>query len=135
MVRDVRVVGLLLALTLGGCGQSMATISGKVTVDGAPLEKGTIAYVPAEGTGAPATVEVVNGAYQAQMTPGKKLIQISAPKVIGKRKEYNGPNAPEVEISEESLPEKYNSKSELTFDAKGGANTKDWQVESKNAKP
>ena len=54
------------------------------------------------------TVEILNGKYATdKMVSGKKFVQISAPKVVGKRKEYEGPDAPLVELTEERLPPKY----------------------------
>jgi hypothetical protein len=118
-----------------GCGAPTATVSGQVAVDGQPLEKGTISYAPADGRGAPVTVPIENGKYQARTTPGNKFVQISAPKVMGKRKEHNGPDAPLVEITAESLPPRYNSKTELSLDVHAGSNTKDWSVTSQLTKP
>jgi hypothetical protein len=50
--------------------------------------------------------------------------------VTGKRKEYVGPDAPLVDLVEESLPAKYHSASELKYEVKSGGNSKDWEVES-----
>jgi hypothetical protein len=121
---------LVVAAISTSCGPQTSSISGTVTVDGAPLEKGVISYVAAEGQDPPATAEIAGGKYSVQTTPGKKKVQLSAPRVIGKRKEYNSPDAPEIEISEESLADKYHAQTELTFDAEPGSNSKDWQVES-----
>ena len=123
-------VGCAAAL-LSGCGAPTATVSGDVTVNGHPLESGIISYAPADGQAPQATAAVQNGKYRLKTVPGKAWVQISAPVVTGKRKEYNGPDAPMVDVSEESLPERYNAKTELTVDLKSGDNTKDWSVESK----
>jgi hypothetical protein len=120
---------------LPGCGAPTATVSGEVTVDGQPLDKGVISYVPAEGAGAAATAEVAKGKYHLQTTPGAKWVQVSAPVVVGQRKEYNSPNAPLVDVSGERLPERYNAKTELKFELKPGANVKDWSVEGKQPAP
>jgi hypothetical protein len=112
----------------------MGTVAGTITVDGKPLEHGIISYVPADGAGEPITVEVRDGKYELQIVTGDKQVQISAPVVIGKRKESDAPDAPLVDITEESLPDKYHVKTELTFEVQAGANTKDWSVESKKAK-
>lgn len=65
------------------------------------------------------------------MLAGPKRVQISAPVVVGRRKEHVGANAPMVEIRAESLPERYHSKSELTLEVSGGSNTKDWTLETR----
>ena len=123
------------ASLLVGCSAPTAPVSGRIEVDGQPLEKGTIAFAPADGRGAPVTVPIENGKYDLRLPLGNKHVQISAPKVIGKRKEYNGVNAPLVEITAESLPPRYNSQTELTLDVRSGSNTKDWSLKSKLAKP
>ena len=119
---------LLFSPLLVGCGPATSTISGTVSVDGKPLEKGTLACVSADGKSE--TVSVVAGAYQVKTTPGKKVFQISAPVVVGTRKEHNGPGAADVEITNESLAARYNSQSELNFEAKSGSNTKNWDLTS-----
>jgi hypothetical protein len=115
---------------LAGCGPGTSTVSGTVTIDGQPLDGGVISLVPAEAGGEPATAEVVQGKYALRLKPGKKHVQISAPQVVGQRKEYKGEGAPLVDIIEERLPPKYNSQTELTLDVAPGASTKDWSVQS-----
>ena len=129
----VVLLGLCAAGLLAGCssGPASATVSGEVKVNGTPVEKGVISFSPAEGTGKLVTGEIKNGRYEVQTTAGKKVVQISAPVVTGKRKDSDAPNAQWVEITEESLPDKYNSKSELTFDVQAGGNTKDWALDVK----
>jgi hypothetical protein len=120
--------------TLSGCGPTMGTVSGSVTVDGQPVTSGVISFVPADGKGTPVTVDITSGNYTAQAAAGSKRVQISAPTVTGRRKEYEGPDAPLVDITEEIVPPKYNSDTELTFEVKPGANQKDWAVESMRGK-
>lgn len=119
---------LALMAPLAGCGQRAATVSGQVTVDDQPLKKGVIVFAPADGNGPPAQATIENGRYEVETLPGNKRVQISAPVVIGKKKEYDAPDAPLVEITGESLPDRYHSNSELTFEVKVGANAKDWPL-------
>jgi hypothetical protein len=58
-------------------------------------------------------------------------LSISAPKVVGKKKVYPTPDSPEMPITAEALPERYNEKTQLTLDVKAGTNTKDWDLEKK----
>jgi hypothetical protein len=121
---------------LSGCDRAPATVRGEVIVDGKPLQRGYISYVPAdEDGGVPATADVQNGTYELRTFPGNKRVQISAPVVVGTHREYDSPDAALVEITEESLPEWYNSKTELTFEVQPGRNTKNWSVESKLRQP
>lgn len=129
-------VCLPLLLPLGvGCGPATGTVSGTISIDGRPAASGVISFVPAEGGGEPASSAIANGKYEVQTTTGKKFVQISAPVVVGKRKEYDGPDAPLVEITDESLPPRYNSQTELTFDVPRGASTKDWELQSVHKTP
>ena len=113
---------------LAGCGPSTGTVTGSITIDGQPLDSGVISFVPAEAGGDPATTNVAAGKYQLTTTAGKKFVQISAPIVVGKRKEYEGEGAPLVEITDERLPPKYNSQTELNVEVKPGANAQDFAL-------
>ena len=128
--RDLYLLGVLIGL-LSGCGPSLATIQGAVTVDGRPLENGVISFVPDDGQGDSTTANVQSGKYHLQATPGKKRVQISAPVVAGRRQEYNSPDAPWVEITKESLPDHYHANTQLTFVAQPGDNLKDWSLDTR----
>lgn len=117
-------------VVLAGCGPPTSVVTGTVTMDGDPLESGVISFVPADSPGEPVTVQVAQGKYEATMAPGRKLVQISAPYVLEQRKEYDGPNAPLVDVMGERLPPKYHSNTELQFDAAAGRVAKDWSVDS-----
>ncbi len=126
---------LLSALPLfSACGPTTGTVTGTVTIDGQPLSGGVISYVPGEGGGAPATANIEEGKYELTTSTGKKFVQISAPIVVGKRKEYEGPDAPLVEITDERLPPKYNSQTELTFEVKPGRSAKDFTLMTERKK-
>jgi hypothetical protein len=58
-------------------------------------------------------------------------VKFSAPKVVGQKKAYNTADSPMVSITAEALPVRYNAKTELTFDAKPGSNSKDWALDPK----
>jgi hypothetical protein len=113
-----------------GGGPESASVRGEVLVDGKPLESGIITFTGLDGK--TATANIQSGKYDLRTSLGKNRVQISAPIVTGKRKEYNAPNAPLVEITEESLQDKYHTQSTLTFDVQSGSNIKDWTAESKS---
>jgi hypothetical protein len=131
-----RVVPILLVVLSGlfsasGCGPATATVSGEVTVDGKPLDRGLIVFSPADSNGEPARARIQNGKYEVRMVAGKKFVQLSAPVVIDRKKESDAPDARLVEITEESLPERYTTGTALSFDAMPGQTVKNWAVESK----
>jgi len=117
-------------ILLPGCGggPSLANVSGEVRVDGVLLEKGVITFVPAEGRGQPVTGDIVNGKYHVRTSVGKNIVMISAPVVIDKRKDAPTDDANWLEITTESLPDEYHSKTTLSFEVQSGRNTKDWDL-------
>jgi hypothetical protein len=123
--------GAMLAASTFGCsGDSKhAAVSGSVTLDGAPIQTGTIRFVPADGMSATADAIITEGEFTAAVPPGEKRIEISAPKVIGKRRMM--PDSPEISITEESVPAKYNTKSELTYSVTAGTQSKDFELSNK----
>ena len=69
-------------LTLSGCsGDGTFKISGTVTVNGTPAETGAITFVPVDGQTPIEGAEIKNGAYQAKVSPGEKIVQIRAMKL------------------------------------------------------
>jgi hypothetical protein len=124
-------VASCLACLPAGCGSGLATVSGEVTVDGAPLQKGTISFEALEGDAPPARDEIRDGHYEVRTAPGKKRVRISAPVVVRQQKESSAPDAPLIDITEESLPDHYHVNSDLTFDVEPGRNSKSWTVEPK----
>ena len=108
---------IAIALVSGvvGCkGDSKhGTISGVVTLDGQPLKSGLIRFIPADGQTASADAVIADGKFTTTAPIGEKQVWISAPKVVGKRKAYNTPDSPTVDIVEELLPKEYNAASKL----------------------
>lgn len=112
----------LISLVAHGCSSdsSKGTVTGTVTLDGQPLQSGLIRFVPADGQTPTAEATITDGEFTAQVPVGEKRISISAPKVVGKRKAYETPDSPMVDIVEELLPARYNVTSELTLKVSGG---------------
>jgi len=112
----------LILYTANGCNKHRANtatskISGMVTLNGAPLEKGSIMFTAADKSTEPATGEIKDGKYSLNVAPGPKIVRIDASKVVGKRKKYEGEaNSPEVDVTESIIPPNYNIRSELKVD-------------------
>jgi hypothetical protein len=69
---------LPLLLLLGGCKKE-SSISGTVTFDGVPVEKGFITFFPVDDAGATRGSDIIVGQYQVKgLTPGKRKVRISA---------------------------------------------------------
>ena len=124
--------GVLLALlALAGCGARESRVSGSVTLNGQPVETGAITFVPVDGKTPTAGGEIKDGRYSVKVPVGTMKVSISAPKVVGKKKIYPTPQSPEMPITKEALPARYNDQTELRLDVKPGANQKDWDLQSK----
>jgi hypothetical protein len=122
--------GFLALICLVGCSEgSKATVSGKVTLDGAPLKEGLIRFLPADGKSQNADAPIKDGQYTATMPPGEKRVEISAPKVVGKTKMM--PDSPPVDEIAELLPARYNTSSDLKLTVKAGSQGKDYELTSK----
>jgi hypothetical protein len=125
----VCVVGLLL---LAGCGSSAATVSGKVTLDGKPLTKGSIAFYGG-GAAALATGSIdSSGNYtlltgtERGLTPGSYQVTIVANDIIEPTNELT-PLMPKL-----ITPAKYSNAttSGLTAEVKAGSNTYNFDLQS-----
>jgi hypothetical protein len=114
-----------------GCSKDTgrAAVSGKVTFGGEPLKSGIVKFIPADGRTATADSMIKDGEYTAAVPPGEKRVEITSPKVVGKRRMM--PESPEIDIVEELLPAKYNTKTELTYSVTAGSQTKDFELPSK----
>lgn len=129
-------LGLFGLAALAGCGPASATVSGEVTVNGKALEKGLIIFAALEGDPESVTANIEGGKYSVKMRPGKKRVQISAPAAPKKVKDSNDPKAEWLEVpGDETLPERFNGKSELTLDVNAGGNNKNWELDTKARKP
>lgn len=134
--------GILLILLVAGCGGSTGPtkykVSGKVTLDGAPLETGRITFKAADGKGVTYSEEIKAGAYSTEVTAGKKKVEItSLRKVEGKRAKVGGnPGDPisadnPADVFEEAIPAKYNDKTTLDADVtSSGSNQFDYNLTS-----
>jgi hypothetical protein len=121
----------LIGLSLG-CSSDVkhGTVSGTVTLDGQPLKSGTIRFDSADGRAHAVDASIVDGKYSAKIDPGDKSVSITSPKVVGKKKMYDTPDSPTVDVTEELLPKRYNAKSELTLKVEAGPQTKDFALQS-----
>lgn len=101
---------LLLALLAGlGCGdQLLVKISGYVSYNNEPIEKGEILFNDAKGKQKPKGAEIKNGKYEIMIYPGDKTVQIFATREIPSLRTEMGP------VFKGYIPEKYNTKSRLT---------------------
>lgn len=125
-----RLLAVTAALALVGCGRRgppTYPVAGTVRLDGTPVERGLIRLVPT-GAAAPVGAEITGGAYTLLAPPGEARVEITAAKVVGRRKAYDAPDSPLVDITAEAVPEKYNTLSTLTLDVRAGENRRDFDL-------
>lgn len=84
-------LSLGVALCLGGCsrGPKEIGVSGKVTVEGVPVDSGSIAFVPGDGNTHISGGVIENGSYNVKVPPGKKIVQIRGLKRASSREVYD----------------------------------------------
>lgn len=126
------IVGLVLA-AVGGCASetTTGTVTGDVTLDGQPLKEGIIRFLPADGQSPTASATIADARFRATVPLGAMRVEISAPKIVGKRKMYDTPGSPVVDVVAELIPARYNVRSELTMIVQKGAQEKRFELKSK----
>jgi hypothetical protein len=135
-MRRVLILGLM-ALCLGcgkGDGLNRAAVNGRVTLNGAEIAAGTIAFYPTKGLKGPvAGGAIKNGQYAigADRGPvvGPNRVEIHASKKSGRKTQ--APMAdPGVMADEtvEAVPEQYNTRSTLVAEVKPGTNMLDYEL-------
>jgi hypothetical protein len=110
--------GIMLAgasLFAGGCGSRVGTypVSGVVTFDGVPIEKGDIIFRHTDGkAGADAGV-IAAGRFSFRSKPGTMTVQIAAPRQVP-GKTTTGFDGKQIPVYEQYIPARYNEKSTLS---------------------
>ncbi len=127
--RTIGLLAIILAASCG-CGDGPTTfeVSGTVTFDGKPVERGEISFVSVEPSGAPDGGVIADGKFSFRATVGKKLVRITGSRPLPADRQ----TSPEMGLLyEDFIPDIYNSQSELSFEVspKGG-NTRDFQLTS-----
>ena len=108
-----------------------AMISGTVKVDGQPAAEGSIAFFPTDGKATTTGGVIQEGKYSAEAQPGNYRVEIRVAKKVGEQKLYDTPDSPVQPIMQESLPPKYNDRSELEVEVVSGDNTHDFDLQTR----
>lgn len=125
---------LLFALVgLTGCNGDApkGTVNGTVTLDGQPLNDGTVNFDPVDGKSQTASANIKDGKFTASVPLHTMKVSFSAPKILGKKKMYDTPDSPTVDEVGELIPEKYNVKSELKITVKSGIQEEKYDLTTK----
>jgi len=119
---------LLAELPCFGCGTKFSDVHGKVALLGTPIDKGTIAFVPAGGLGPTAAGRIKEGLYSVPVLPGQYKVRISGFRKVGEHRASVDPNSPMKEISEEIVPPRYNTATTLIREIKPGEQEEDFEL-------
>jgi len=128
---NLRIASLaLLCLMTAGCDASRPVLEGTVTLDGAPIENGTIMLTPADGKGPTAGCGITAGTYRMQVSPGTMQVSIKANRKAGKMPDPMSPGSGAmIDRHVECVPKRYNDETELTVTVKPGRNVADFALE------
>src|SRR5256885_16650433 len=86
--KALRTAAVALALSAASCSSenTLVTISGKVTLDGAPLPDGDILFMPANPQFGSEAAKIKDGAYQAIVRPGQSKGQMRSSRPVPGKK-------------------------------------------------
>jgi hypothetical protein len=131
-------VFVFLLITLQGCGgRSYAPVSGTVTLDGKPVAKAVVTFIPLPDPGSKEAGDSASGKtnekgeYTLQTyTPRgmKDGAQVGKHKVSISQQETRGEG--DRSITTEKLPKRYNENSDLTYEVHSGDNKKDFELKA-----
>lgn len=96
-----------------GCSSGVKSnevkVSGTVTIDGQPIEIGSVSFVSADGATPTGGGNIKDGTYVAFVAPGEKKVLVLGNKLIGTEKLYDTPDSPTREKYEKVTPPAYNA--------------------------
>ena len=114
----------MLALLSAGCGPSgpeIASVSGRIIMDGKPLANATVVFIPENGRPAGANTDQ-DGNYVLNFAQGRKgaIPGTNTIRIMTLRDPDQDENGQTIPGSPETVPSRYNTESELTFDVESG---------------
>ena len=122
------------ALSSGCAKTDRAAINGTVTLNGTPVEKGSITFRPQPGTASPsAGANITSGKFsiaaEQGLLPGTFRVEITANRLTGEKVTTRFSSQP-VQLEEQYIPDKYNTSSELeiTIVPNAGRITQDYEL-------
>jgi len=134
MSRRLTPCALALGLVgLAGCAGPNSPVEGTVSVDGTPVDVGSIVFVP-EGGGQPSGGDIRDGKYsiaeERGPAPGKYKVQITWNRKTGKKVKDVADTGETKDVRVQVLPDKFNKSTELTAEIKPGSNTVNFDLKA-----
>ena len=134
MHRVTLTVLLVCSVMLSGCGggeegPETVTVTGKVTIDGAPVPDGEVIFRPADGgAGRTDAATIKGGEYTMESTLGSKRVEIRAMRNVEGADTSNLETGESGGSVEQYIPEQYNDKSTLTADISESSSPLDFSL-------
>jgi hypothetical protein len=121
MIQQIATVAMIATL-FAGCsyGPPMGDVRGNVTVNGQPLEEGSIRFIPVDGETQTTGGIITNGSFQVEVPVAKQRVEIMA-NVIDQDKTPPNPTDDQI-VMKALVPKRYNFESELMLDVVPGLN-------------
>ncbi len=122
---------LLLCLAISGCGENVAIVKGRVSLDGKPLPNALVVFQPENGSRPSVSRTDDSGNFELMRTEKLKGAAVGKHKVsvtVGGEVDNIGKKSV---IVVEKLPAKYNVKSTLVKEVQPGANEINLDLDSK----
>ena len=127
-LRQVARGGVVAAMLLGchGCakGPAIGEIKGMATLDGNPVEEGSIRFIPIDGRTSMGSGNIRQGRFEMRLPVKTYRVEISWPKLpaAGMPDDKYTSGRKDDYVIPERIPKKYNTESELTLEVKAGLN-------------
>jgi len=129
------VFAALVLLGVVGCGGGEAVheveVTGSVTIDGEPIDQGSISFVAVDGVARTGGGIIKDGKYLARVAPGEKKVMVLGNKLVGTEPLYKGvPDSPTRDKYEMITPPAYNAahQTPLTATITDGPQTIDFDL-------
>lgn len=91
-----------------GCGPSATSLSGRVTLDGIPLEKAIVEFSPEDKNDRPAVVLTDSyGRYRVSLSAVPFRVVIQCQKVVGQMENEFDPEGPPIDRYDDIIPRRY----------------------------
>ncbi|QEL20879.1 hypothetical protein [Limnoglobus roseus] len=114
----------------GGTGPKVNTVSGKVTLDGAPIPEGTISFRNLAGNKGSFSGPIVNGDYSVKAESGEMAVEIRATRVVPDKFDTTTNPGHKEPVIEMYVPKEYNSATTLKTSITGTATLPPFELKS-----
>jgi hypothetical protein len=95
------VLKLLLLTVVAGCQNSTCTVSGNVSYNGKPIERGAITFTPSDGSGPSFGGMIEKGRYEINKAyPGKRTVRITGVDESGTLADVGSPESREAMLAQ-----------------------------------